>query len=231
MGNVVGRDWRAAKGVITRSVDILWAGWNRMAAKCNAQLRGKPRGTLCKQSPIRGRTRCRLHGGKTVPAGPGHHNWKTGAQSKAVPKDFASRVRVMMADAELRRVTRDIASNRVQIDDAEAKYAEAFEKKDDAGQLEASRRIIELMTMRNALLSEEVRRYAQMKDTMRLPEVMALMGAMAGATRAAILEWRDDGKLQDSDGLLGKIEEEYLRLRRGNVRMLPMVNGTGGAHV
>jgi hypothetical protein len=50
-------------------------------AVCGAQLRNRP-GVYCRQRPIKGRRRCRLHGGKSVPPGPGHHLYKHGRDSK-----------------------------------------------------------------------------------------------------------------------------------------------------
>lgn len=50
--------------------------------RCGAQLRGQP-GTFCAKFPIRGRSRCRLHGGRS-PTGPDHPTFLHGRRSKYV---------------------------------------------------------------------------------------------------------------------------------------------------
>jgi hypothetical protein len=60
---------------------------------CGARLRsGKG---LCRRRPVRGRTRCRLHGGKSL-QGIAHPNWKTGQHCTTLPmfsKVLAGRIR------------------------------------------------------------------------------------------------------------------------------------------
>jgi hypothetical protein len=52
--------------------------------QCGAKTRGARGGRPCKNRPVTGSTRCRMHGGKSKPAGPLHHNWKTGRYSGAL---------------------------------------------------------------------------------------------------------------------------------------------------
>lgn len=64
--------------------------------RCGAQLRGQP-GVFCQKFPVKGRTRCRFHGGKS-PTGYDHPSFLHGRRS---------RYRVRRGDYE--RVTRDLA--------------------------------------------------------------------------------------------------------------------------
>jgi hypothetical protein len=49
---------------------------------CGAKTRN---GGVCKKPPLLGKTRCKLHGGLSVPAGPEHHSYKSGRTSKFLP--------------------------------------------------------------------------------------------------------------------------------------------------
>src|SRR4051812_19550273 len=65
---------------------------------CGAQLRGKP-GVYCRRPPLRGHTRCALHGGKT-PCGPGLPQFRTGMYSRLLPAGLAHFFRRVYADRE-----------------------------------------------------------------------------------------------------------------------------------
>lgn len=67
--------------------------------KCGGKTRGT--GQPCRKWAMIGRTRCRLHGGKTL-RGPDHPNWKGGFYSVAFPEDVAKLARQAAADPELR---------------------------------------------------------------------------------------------------------------------------------
>lgn len=56
-------------------------------ATCGAQLRAKPAGTLCGKRPMKGRTRCELHGGES-PRGPEHPRFMHGKYSDYIPADL-----------------------------------------------------------------------------------------------------------------------------------------------
>jgi hypothetical protein len=50
--------------------------------RCSARLRGERKGKFCSSIPVKGRNRCKMHGGMSPPAGPGHHSFKHGRDSK-----------------------------------------------------------------------------------------------------------------------------------------------------
>jgi len=74
--------------------------------RCQAHARttGKP----CQRFAIKGRTRCRLHGGKS-PRGIASPNWKHGFFSKALPADLADLARRAAADPALQTMKEQIA--------------------------------------------------------------------------------------------------------------------------
>lgn len=47
--------------------------------ECGAKTRD---GGRCRNKPVTGRARCRMHGGLSAPAGPTHHSWKHGQRSR-----------------------------------------------------------------------------------------------------------------------------------------------------
>jgi hypothetical protein len=65
---------------------------------CGAKTRS---GGKCQNNPVTGRNRCRMHGGKSAPAGITHHNYKTGRYSKAIPARLRARYEESLADPEL----------------------------------------------------------------------------------------------------------------------------------
>lgn len=55
------------------------APWKPPLRICGAKTRS---GAPCRKAAVRGRTRCRLHGGGSNEPGPGHHSWKHGRNSR-----------------------------------------------------------------------------------------------------------------------------------------------------
>jgi hypothetical protein len=65
-------------------------------------------GTPCERSPVRGRTRCRVHGGKTL-VGSASPTYRTGRYSKYVPERLRERYEAAEDDAELLSLRGEIA--------------------------------------------------------------------------------------------------------------------------
>lgn len=74
--------------------------------RCGAQ---KKDGTLCQQFPLKGRSRCRLHGGAT-PQGLASPNLRHGRYSKALPARMAAAYQSALEDPELLSTREDIAA-------------------------------------------------------------------------------------------------------------------------
>ncbi len=70
--------------------------------------RTKHDGTPCARSPVRGRTRCRLHGGKTL-VGPASPHFRTGRYSAYLPERLRARYEQAEGDAELLSLKSEVA--------------------------------------------------------------------------------------------------------------------------
>ncbi len=66
---------------------------------CGAQLRKKP-GVHCQKAPIKGKRRCRLHGGKSL-AGVASRAFKHGRYSRFLPKDLRKQYEQTKTDPQL----------------------------------------------------------------------------------------------------------------------------------
>jgi hypothetical protein len=65
-------------------------------------------GTPCERSPVRGRTRCRVHGGKT-PVGPACKHYRVGRYSTYLPERLRERYEQAESDQELLSLKSEIA--------------------------------------------------------------------------------------------------------------------------
>lgn len=65
-------------------------------------------GRVCQKHPMKGKTRCHKHGGKT-PCGMASPHWKGGKYSKYVPKGLKNSYERALSDAELLSLRDDIA--------------------------------------------------------------------------------------------------------------------------
>ena len=74
-------------------------------AHCGAKTRD---GSPCQRAPLLGRTRCKLHGGRT-PIGPGLPQFKDGRHSRYLPTRLAARYDEAQADQRLLELRDDIA--------------------------------------------------------------------------------------------------------------------------
>lgn len=81
---------------------------------CGAKTRS---GLPCRQRPIAGRRRCRLHGGMSLPGGPDHPAWRHGRYSAAVPRGLGAALQAAAEDPELLSLRDEIAVLQVAIHD------------------------------------------------------------------------------------------------------------------
>ena len=97
-----------------------------MAGRCGATLRRKP-GRFCTAHPLTGKTRCALHGGKSL-AGPAHGNWKHGMYSTVLPGALGTHYATARQNPALVALSEQIAL-------VDAKVFELFEQVRDSGPL------------------------------------------------------------------------------------------------
>jgi hypothetical protein len=74
---------------------------------CGAKLRQSP-GKTCTNPPMEN-GRCRMHGGKSPPAGPTHPRYKTGRTSKYIPPELRKRYEEAYSDPDLLSIRDDVA--------------------------------------------------------------------------------------------------------------------------
>jgi len=82
---------------------------------CGSPKRGKP-GEICQNHPVQGRSRCRLHGGKT-PQGLDSPNTSVGIYSKTLPANLLKRYMDRLNDPELLSLKGDVALTDVHLED------------------------------------------------------------------------------------------------------------------
>jgi hypothetical protein len=111
--------------------------------RCGAALRKKP-GLYCKQYPRPGKTRCDLHGGKSL-AGPAHPNWKSGMYSTVLPAGLAAHYAAARANPALVGLTEQIAL-------VDAKVFELFERLAQGESPDAWREVQALATAQQAAI-------------------------------------------------------------------------------
>lgn len=97
--------------------------------RCGARLRGTDPPRYCGLAPLKGRTRCKLHGGKSK-RGVESGTFKTGERSRFVPQRY-------LADAERAMADPDVMSVRFDFALAEARNAELLRSIDAASSIEA----------------------------------------------------------------------------------------------
>ena len=73
---------------------------------CGAKLRGKDQ--TCRKFPMKGKGRCRLHGGKSI-SGTATINWKDGRYSKCLPTDLLERYKAHRRDRKSNDLNDEIA--------------------------------------------------------------------------------------------------------------------------
>ena len=80
---------------------------------CGAQLRNKP-GRFCKVRKMKGRNRCRIHGG-TTPVGIQAQSFTHGRYSKYMPTGFLARYEASLADPEILSLKSEIAISQARV--------------------------------------------------------------------------------------------------------------------
>lgn len=90
--------------------------------RCNAKLKASRHGSkFCPEPPMRERTRCRMHGGKSK-RGAEHPNYKAGGTTMDLPPRIADRVAKHLSDPELTSTLRDISLTSARLDELLAQF-------------------------------------------------------------------------------------------------------------
>ena len=86
-------------------------GARKARAECGARTRN---GGVCRQRPLTGRNRCKLHGGMS-PRGEASPHFKTGYYSRAVPKGIRADFNKLLRDPELLEARAEVALLQVRL--------------------------------------------------------------------------------------------------------------------
>ena len=147
---------------------------------CGAKNRqGRP----CAKPPLRGRERCRNHGGAS-PVGMAHPNFKTGRWSRYLPKNLKAKYEEAQADPFAKTHTSDLAL-------IDAKVKDLLERADNEGNpvwLE----IWPLIELRRRVLESEYKHLKDQQQMISIEELMVLTRFIGDSIKTAVLKHVDD---------------------------------------
>jgi hypothetical protein len=150
-----------------------------LVGRCGARLRNKP-GRYCSQTPLKGRTRCKFHGGASL-SGINSGRWKHGMYAKDLPGSLAS-------DYKAARKNPDIVSHVEQIALLDARILDVLRRL-NAGESAAAWEQAGEATDRLDAAEQTLTQAQRDKniDAMRdsLAEIKSATAALVGARKAA----------------------------------------------
>ncbi len=183
--------------------------------------------------PMKGKTRCRIHGGET-PTGPASTHWKTGEHPRHFPPNLLERFKFAAADPELFNLKRDIATVEVLIDEQinqlEGQSLEDFAAswdglrvamaKKDTAQMNQRMQEIDGFRQNVGTVSAALRQVVVLTDQRRkliethFKNMAASASALSDAEAAALFAALTAAVRQEvrDDQILGRIEVRFTRL-------------------
>jgi hypothetical protein len=145
--------------------------------RCGAKLRGKDQ--RCRKYPLRGRDRCRLHGGKSL-AGLAHPRPTAGGRySKYLPSALLERYRGAMADPDALSLRDELAL----LDARITVLMERCRDGDRADQDKGWRQIFKLWMQRLRLVESEHKRMIDAQQMMTYEQGVLLVEAITESVR------------------------------------------------
>ena len=157
---------------------------------CGAKTRS---GHPCQNPPVKGRERCRMHGGTQV-RGLARHNTVTGRYSKHLPTRLAERYEAALSDPDLLALRdeialtdADIARLLAQVEEEHPDEPELL-KKWHTDQARIRRDIHELIENRRRLVETERKRLVDMQQMMTAEQAMVFLAAV----EAIAMKWIPD---------------------------------------
>jgi hypothetical protein len=151
---------------------------------CGAQLRKKP-GSTCQKRPVKGKRRCRLHGGLSL-KGVEHKNYTHGRYSKYLPTDLRGRFDESLHDPDLKSHEPDIRL----IDTRLQTLLESLELLGrDNGEIWD--KIMALIETRRRVLESETKRVLASQTSMSAEEALALVDFIFHILQTGIQKYVD----------------------------------------
>ena len=151
-------------------------------------------GTPCERSPVRGRTRCRVHGGKT-PVGPACKHYRVGRYSTYLPERLRERYEQAESDQELLSLKSEIALTDARLIDLLARVDTG-----ESGQLWAN--------LKKA--HEEFKRYRMAGDVPKMTTALARVEALLDSAVQDHTAWSEIGTLIEQRRKLTESEAKRL---------------------
>ena len=144
-------------------------------SQCGAKSR---QGTPCKRAPVRGRRRCRLHGGAT-PWGPASPHWRTGRHSRVLSRLGLGRAyQRAINDPEMVNLREEIA-----VVDARVLLLLESLATAGAGDDRTWAKIYEAIELRRRLTETQSRLLERLDGTLTGDQVIAFVAVLAGLVK------------------------------------------------
>src|SRR5918992_2204187 len=156
--------------------------------------RTKHDGTPCERSPVRGRTRCRVHGGKTL-VGTASPTYRNGRYSAYVPERLRARYEQAEGDVELLSLRSELALTDARLMDLLARVNTG-----ESGQLWAN--------LKKA--HEEFKVYRLARDVPKMNVALAKIEALLDSAGQDHTAWGEIGKLIEQRRKLTESEAKRL---------------------
>jgi hypothetical protein len=178
----------------------------RDAPRCTA--RSKRTGQLCTQPVCRGRTKCRLHGGRSR-RGLAAPAWKNGRYSRALPADLAGTYEQARTDGELVGLRDELALVDVRINE----LLEGLDADDPSA---VWREVYAAIERRRRLADTERKRVELLQAVLTAEQAMAFVSILATSVKRHV---KDRAILQAiSNDIEVVLRAQPERVGEGNVR-------------
>jgi hypothetical protein len=183
------------------------------APRCTA--RSKRTGQPCTQPVCRGRTKCRLHGGRSR-RGLAAPAWKGGRYSKALPPDLVDAYERARTDPELLALRDELAL-------VDARLNALLERLAEGETSTGWARVYEALELRRRLADTERKREQWLQTVLTAEQALAFVGALAASVKRHV---QDRAILQAISGDIEAVLRARPELAGG--RDMAMAEGMAG---
>jgi len=173
---------------------------------CGAKTRA---GGKCRRRAVKGRRRCELHGGKSVPGGEGHHAWKHGRHSKFKTGEYLTQfIQQAESDPELMTLRGDVVTLHSLIKEKLAQIKIGPVTADMASEL------ADLIEKKSKVLAAENKRLTDLEAVIPTDKFISMISRIMDAIREEI---GDADTLRRLAGRIAAIGGRPVGIPRGNV--------------
>ena len=141
----------------------------------------KRTGQACRNRPVRGRTVCRMHGGKT-PRGIAHPSFKSGRYSKDLPTNLAARYEESLKSDSLKSLLDDLSLCDLRISELLSRIKEKGEPPESP----IWKEILMTLDYRRKLLETDARQAMLRGQYISAEKAMAFVNALTSGVKDAV---------------------------------------------